>query len=223
MTSLIPKNTVFGVNTKPDRVAFSSSQSRKCKVEKLKIISATAVLVWTGPLSASASSLLRTLRCCIVAFLPLFAKTSEAGRCVSLFFNWKWRMAGEKHTHKKKKHHSAMIYQRHSHLQVRPAESLQQQNCSSSPHEQLCREFWERPCRIFLSVTEKIKGRTLPKLANQQLDDCICRSVLSFLSGRTGVERWIPLSAALPSFPLWTRPALPLATFLLGSFNWRKA
>lgn len=95
-----------------------------------------------------------------------------------------------------------MIYQRHSNLQVRPADSVQQQNCSSSPQKQPCKEFWERPRRIFLAVAEKIKGRTLAKLANQQLDDCICRSVLSLLSGRTGVQRWIPLSAALPCFPL---------------------
>lgn len=42
----------------------------------------------------------KMLHCCI---LPLFAETPEAGRCVSLFFNWKWRMAGKKKTHKKTK------------------------------------------------------------------------------------------------------------------------
>lgn len=103
-----------------------------------------------GPLSASASSLLRTLRCCIVAFLPLFAKTSEAGRCVSLFFNWKWRMAGEKHTQKNKKKKKTSLS--HDLSEALP------------PASQAC---WVRPAAKLLiqsprATLQGILGATLP-------------------------------------------------------------
>lgn len=177
---------------------FTQFQSLKCRSKQLKKF----CFQWNlsrGVIEASVSICQLTsqnfemLPCGVKS---LFAKTSEAGHCHSVFFVWKWRIVGGK-----KKTSLSHDWSEALDLQVKAADSVQQQNCSSCPKKQCCKVLWGQPRCISLNITDKIKEGTVPKLVSKQLADCICGSVLcsAGLSGEFLFQLLLPSAPCVPS------------------------
>lgn len=103
MTSLIPKNTVFGVNTKPDRAACSSSQSRKMQSGETKNNFSDSRLGVNGPpvsVCQLTSQNFKMLHCCIFYLSLLKHQKLAAAFPSSSSESGAWRGKSNKQTKK---------------------------------------------------------------------------------------------------------------------------